>query len=128
MAKNKPFPYLRYFKRSEFDSPDAKNSYANMNHEFVMLLDKARHLAKTPFIITSGFRTVEHNKTVGGLSTSSHLKGCAVDIDCSDSKSRFIMIYALLTVGFNRIGIGKDFIHVDMDQNKPQNLIWHYYK
>ena len=33
-----------------------------------------------PIIITSGYRSVELNKKVGGSSTSNHLTGCAVDI------------------------------------------------
>jgi hypothetical protein len=31
-----------------------------------------------------------------------------------------------MMVGFNRIGISHNFIHVDMDMNKTQNLIWTY--
>ena len=33
-----------------------------------------------PIIITSGYRSVELNKKVGGSATSNHLTGCAVDI------------------------------------------------
>ena len=33
-----------------------------------------------PIIITSGYRSVELNKKVGGSPTSNHLTGCAVDI------------------------------------------------
>ena len=35
-----------------------------------------------PIIINSGFRSPEVNKAVGGVSTSNHLTGCAVDIRC----------------------------------------------
>jgi len=79
-------------------------------------------------IITSGYRCEEHNRDpkVGGKETSSHLKGLAADIKCDDSAYRFILIKALLKVGFARIGIGKDFIHVDLDMDKTQNLIWVY--
>ena len=33
-----------------------------------------------PIIITSGYRSVELNRKVGGVATSNHLTGCAVDI------------------------------------------------
>jgi hypothetical protein len=36
------------------------------------------------------------------------------------------MIEALLTAGFNRIGISNRFIHVDVDEELPQNVIWTY--
>ena len=35
-----------------------------------------------PIIINSGFRSPEVNKAVGGVPTSNHLTGCAVDIRC----------------------------------------------
>ena len=35
-----------------------------------------------PIIITSGFRSPEVNKCVGGAYSSNHLTGCAVDIRC----------------------------------------------
>ena len=35
-----------------------------------------------PIIINSGFRSSEVNKAVGGVPTSNHLTGCAVDIRC----------------------------------------------
>jgi len=34
----------------------------------------------------------------------------------------------LLEVGFTRIGIGNTFIHVDIDKDKSQNVIWTYKK
>ena len=35
-----------------------------------------------PIIISSGYRSPEVNKAVGGAPTSNHLTGCAVDIRC----------------------------------------------
>lgn len=122
----KPFPYLDHFVRSEFDSPDVPGSGVNMSWELVQMLDKARKLAKFPFIINSGYRTRSHNALVGGTKKSSHLHGLAVDIKCSSSHQRFMLIYCLMIVGFTRIGIKKDFIHVDIDYSKPEFLIWLY--
>jgi hypothetical protein len=52
----------------------------------------------------------------------------AADIACSGSRERFHMVRALLGVGFDRIGIGRTFIHVDNDPAKSEDVIWHYYK
>jgi uncharacterized protein YcbK (DUF882 family) len=117
---------LRYFKLEEFDSPDELGSGCNMSQEILSMLDAARKIYGKPMRITSGFRTKNHNKKVGGVESSSHLKGLAADIACSESRNRFDMIRALLEVGFKRLGVAGTFIHVDIDKNKSQNVIWTY--
>jgi len=117
---------MKYFKLSEFDSPDMVGSGEAMDKEFLSRLDQARSLADTSFRITSGFRTLEHNKKVGGVENSSHTIGHAADIACTDSVKRHKIISSLLKVGFTRIGIAKTFIHVDNDPSKPANVTWVY--
>lgn len=117
---------LKHFSISEFDSPDLPNSGVNMDQEFLIKLDLARELSGTPFYINSGYRTKEHNLRVGGTSISSHLKGLAVDIRCSSSQERYKILNGLIRAGFRRIGIHRNFIHVDLDTSKPQNLVFLY--
>lgn len=117
---------MKYFDISEFDSPDAPGSGKNMNEFFLGNLDDARGIAGIPFTITSGYRTIEHNDRIGGVDSSSHTAGYAVDIACRDSRSRWLIINALILVGFNRIGVADTFIHVDADPTKPENVIWTY--
>ena len=89
-------------------------------------LDKARERAGVPFQINSGYRCAVHNEEVGGSSTSSHLDGCAVDIACNTSKHRHAILRGLIEAGFTRIGIGKTFIHADLDLSKDGSVIWLY--
>ena len=117
---------MKYFKLKEFDSPDKPGSGSNMNEELLHMLDAARKIYGRSMRITSGFRTESHNEKVGGVKSSSHLKGLAADIACSESRYRFEMIKALLEVGFKRIGVANSFIHVDTDKDKSQNIIWTY--
>ena len=124
---------LTYFKHSEFNcncgSEDCKGE--KMNYAFLDKLDRARGLAEIPFKITSGFRCKEYNEDLirrnfKASRNSSHLKGLAADISVKDSKSRFIVFNSLLLAGFTRIGIADTFIHVDLDLEKTQNVIWTY--
>ena len=115
-----------FFEYSEFDSPDQPGSYENMDVSFLNKLSKARELAAIGFKITSGYRSDDHNAKVGGVPSSSHTIGRAVDIYAPTSTQKYIIINALLQVGFNRIGIAKNFIHVDDDPNKAEDVIWTY--
>jgi hypothetical protein len=76
------------------------------------------------FEITSAYRTPEENAEVGGVPESSHLKGLAVDIACSDSINRFKIVFGALASGFKRIGLAKDHVHLDCDIDKVQPVIF----
>lgn len=106
----------RYFK--EIDD-------GNMDQEFLLKLDRAREVAQIPFVINSAYRGPEHPLSIK-KPTSSHIKGLAVDIKANDSRTRFIVLKALIEAGFNRIGVAKTFIHVDDDKDKDPEVVWVY--
>ena len=105
----------KYFKEVEY----------KMDVDFLIKLDKAREFAKVPFVINSAYRSPEHAESIKNP-TSSHIKGLAVDIKATDSRTRYKVLNALMHVGFNRIGIADTFIHVDDDKDKSQQVIWTY--
>lgn len=89
-----------------------------LKSEFVSILDKARDIAQTPFKITSGFRSPEKNVQVGGVPNSSHTKGLAVDLACTDNFKRTLILKGLYNCGTDLfIEICKSHIHVDMDKS-----------
>jgi len=117
---------VKYFEYEEFDSPDIQGSGQLMDPKLLDMIDEAREIYGKPIRVTSGYRTEAHNRKVGGVDSSSHLKGLAIDVACVRSDDRFKMLNALLEVGFNRIGVAGTFIHVDIDKDKSQNVIWTY--
>lgn len=72
---------IKYFKREEFRCPCGRcNGYpVEPDIKMVKLMDKIRETYGKPITITSGVRCAAHNKEVGGVSNSQHLKGKAAD-------------------------------------------------
>lgn len=123
---------LPNFTRAEFDSPDEVGSGNRMDADFMHQLQAARDLAGVPFRITSGYRTQKHQDelTARGYKTSktsAHLRGLAADIATPDSSTRAQVLAGVIEAGFDRIGIGEGFIHVDCDPIKTAPLVWTYY-
>jgi len=116
-----------YFSSKEFDSPDLKYSGRLIDIELVDKLELLRDFCGFPIFISSGVRTVEYNKRVGGKKNSEHLQGKAVDIKCVSSRRRYFIVLGLLNLGFNRIGIGKNFIHAGISDYLTKDVIWNYY-
>ena len=126
MMKNLNSDFHLYFEYSEFDSPDQVGSYKHMDVDFLNKLAQARKIAAVGFKITSGYRSPAHNEKVGGVPNSSHTLGHAVDIYAPTSRQKYLIINSLLQAGFNRIGVAKNFIHVDDDPSKNEDVIFTY--
>ena len=72
-----------------------------------------------PIVINSGFRSQEVNKAVGGVPTSNHLTGCAVDIRCIGMEQALRYAAILLDIS--------DMSREDYDElliEQKRNVIW----
>jgi len=119
---------LHYFKVEEFNQPGKPESWKNMDLNLLVILDNMRHRSKIPYVITSAYRDKEYNRKKGGVENSAHTYGKAVDIRAKTSKEKYIIIEAALHFGIQRIGVGSDFIHIDIQEepDKPTKVIWTY--
>lgn len=115
----------KHFKPLEFTCCVPRCDIQDMDAAFLAMLDNAREYAGLPFVLNSCYRSVEYEKSKGRTGLSSHCKGCAADIRCTDSRKRFVIVNALIAAGFQRIGIAKTYIHVDSDPDKRPS-IWLY--
>jgi len=118
---------FKYFKFNEFDSPDCPGSgELYISKKLIEKLDAVRNELGGPIRVNSGYRTPEHNKKVGGVADSPHLYGYAADLSVGNGRDRYRLITLLLKHGINRIGIGKNYIHIDIDPVKDKDVIWVY--
>ncbi len=91
----------------------------------ISLLEIIRGIWDQPVTIKSGCRCKKHNADEDGKEDSAHLTGKAADIECVTSKTRYDLL--LICLGnARRIGVGKTFIHLDVDDTKPQDVCWIY--
>lgn len=117
--------YGKYFKQEEFTCKCGCGG-CDISQNLVNKLNTVREILGKPIKINSGFRCEDHNRKIGGSATSSHLRGLAVDIRANESSYRHELLKVLYFVGFNRIGIDETFIHVDIDDLKPQKVTFLY--
>lgn len=111
------------FNEIEFQMCTPTCSLKQMNESFMNKLQTARDIAGIPFRLNSAFRSEAYELSKGRSGKGFHTLGAAVDIACTTSHERLIIIDALLKAGFTGIGIGPTFIHVD---NRSDKLIWLY--
>ena len=95
-----------------------------MNPDFLEKLEFSRMLSGVPYKLSSAIRCPAHNRDIDGSVNSSHMLGLAVDIKTPDSRTRFKVLYGVIKAGFTRIGIYENFIHVDFDNRKTQEVSW----
>ena len=114
---------MRHVHKHEFKCPCCAENLINAN--FVDRLNAAREKAKRAFIITSGYRCEDHNVSIGGSVNSAHIAGLGADIRAETAHDRHEIMVALLSCGFNRIGIYERHIHVDQSEVLPQRVLWY---
>jgi len=115
----------KHFKKSEFECKCGCGTN-NIQHKLVTMLENMRVAYNNAIYVTSGCRCLPYNASVGGVDDSAHVFGYAVDISSSDSLTRFTLTNIAFKIGFTRIGIADNFIHLDIDPNKPQYVLWTY--
>ena len=101
------------FSRSEFACKCncGKDDIAN---ELVDRLQLMRDMLGYSITPTSGVRCIEHNRSEGGVENSTHVRCIAVDTLVTSSVNRGEQVSAAIRAGFKYIGIGRNFLHLDL--------------
>ena len=82
-------------------------------------LQKLRDATGVPMIVTSGYRSPAHNRAVGGVKNSRHLRGEAFDIVMANHDPAEFEALAR-EVGFTGFGFypDKGFMHIDIGDRR----------
>ena len=109
-----------HFKVWEFACHDGSDTVF-VSPALVEVLEKIRvHFGK-PVIISSGYRTENHNAKNGGAAYSRHKYGMAADIRISGVSPADIAAYAETLLGAGGgVGVYRQFCHVDVRGEKSR--------
>jgi hypothetical protein len=114
-------------KTYKWFNPKSDPKMVGVSDKLMEKIDLLRDKCGFAIVITSGVRTASYNSTLeDSVSNSAHLKGLAVDLLCTDSKKRYRMLQVAFELGFTRIGLGKNYLHLDIDDSKSQDVAWNY--
>jgi len=110
------FPIGLFLNLKDFESPDTHEVKIDRD-----LVDKVRRLQDVLGVgvtIESGYRTPEHNESLGGDKKSLHLQGLAADISC-DKVNLLLLTVAAVLAGFGTVIAyeNNNSIHVDLDRD-----------
>lgn len=111
---------MEYFKESEFACrccrqlpPSARE---NIRALVDNVLDPARRKLGKPVFVNSGYRCEKHNKEVGGVTNSQHLRGEAADLRIDGKPEKLARIIVENGV-YDQVIVYPTFVHVSYKKN-----------
>jgi len=115
---------IKYFSFNEF----VRDENGFIDSELVKKLEKLREAFGKVIKISSGYRTEEDNKRVGGAKNSYHLKGMAVDIPITEysASELYSLIKLCFDIEFNGIILYPMHLHLDIREDKKVFIITNY--
>lgn len=115
-----------YFDNSEFTRLTPACDITQMSTTLLIKLDALRVYCGFALRITSAYRSKDWDLAKGRTGKGAHTQGLAVDIACTDSWSRGRILQGAFEIGFNGIGVGSNFIHLDIMPREYNRIVWTY--
>ncbi len=119
-------------KRLGIDNTPNAEQFSNMVHVAENVFQPVREHFDTPIYVSSFFRSEALNKAIGGSSSSTHMKGEAMDLDADvygKVTNAEIFHYIKDNLEFDQLiwefGTDKnpDWVHVSLSKNNNRNQI-----
>lgn len=135
---------MKYFSYSEFFRSDMAEKHnlvnipsdedlskvlGNIKDLVTNVLDPLRAMIARPIVITSGYRSPQINKLIGGSNTSQHLSGKAADIHVQGyTPQQMDMVYRTIQMYYDYDQLifypTKNIIHVSWNGKKNRQESW----
>lgn len=119
---------IKYFRFEEFAEPE------RLRPGMAAMLDELREAYGYRLQISSSYRDSSKNQAVGGAKRSAHLSAAdglysGVDLAIVPGRDmiaaeRFRLVDCALKIGFRRIGVYPRHVHLDIEQDLPQRVLW----
>ena len=110
---------LRYSYNTLYCLKSGEDYETSENVEGIVINSGYRSENVEGIVINSGYRSPAVNKLAGGVPTSNHVTGCAVDIRCAGKEQMIRYASILLDIAD---GTGKDFDELLLEQHG--NICW----
>lgn len=87
--------------------------------DFLDIMEMLRHRYSKPMVVNSWYRSPAYNTKVSNTGTNGpHTTGRAVDIHAL-GHDRYWLLRHAIDLGFTGIGVGKTFLHLDVNLDDP---------
>lgn len=130
LTRTNPEIFKRYGVKNDLPERLLPNVQALIKN----ILDPLREKIGKPLHITSGYRSPEYNKIIGGSINSQHMNGEAADIDGDvTGVSNKLIFETLKTLPFDQLiwefgGDEPDWVHVSYSKKNRGNILRAYRK
>mgnify|MGYP000011711425 FL=1 len=119
-----------YAKKYNIDNTPNQEQLFNIKMVAILMETVRNILGSKPLIITSGFRSKELNKAIGGVSNSAHTEGYAVDFYCNhlDIKEAASILEASMLI-FDQLILesSRKIIHLSFDPKLRRDTLTQKY-
>ena len=109
--------------RKGIDNAPAPDVVANLMR-LATLLEQVRLLVGAPITISSGYRSPELNKAVGGAASSAHLTGLAADISTAKLAPKALaMLIRQSGIVFDQLIYEGTWVHIALSAGAPRRQV-----
>ena len=114
IAIENPWDTVKYFTPSEFSCKCGCDCATQVEPALLRLADTVRSHFDAPCIVSSGIRCEKHNKAVGGVESSRHLSGKAMDFRIKGRTALETLTYVQRLPIRYAYAIDRNYVHMDV--------------